>query len=164
MSHQFFHHQSHRFCNRIAILTLNVKISKNILIIIFQLNEFLKSGHKYIKNLIKNEIAQTIQAFVTTQFRFIELRTQASIKTTRNSFAKSSKFSSTWVIDKSYFVNLINKFKIFTKPYKKIEQYRNFDLRDTIVSDSSEFELSFSFDISNKKRKKESSTPKKLAD
>ena len=105
-----------------SIISSFSTISRDIVIIAFDIDSFVKNHHNYV-NELSDEIKYTINAIVIINFR-------SSIKSQTRIFkialTESSDFSSKWAFERNVFNNVIRQFHEITVEFRITIDYRNF--------------------------------------
>ena len=105
-------------------------ISRDIVIIAFDIDSFVKSHHNYVSEL-SDEIKYTVNVIVIINFRS-SIRFQTRIF--KIASIEFSNFSSKWTLERSVFNNAIRQFHEITVDFRITVDYRSFLSKLTVKS------------------------------
>ena len=132
-----------------SIISSFFTIFRDIVIIAFDIDSFVKNHHNYVSEL-SDEIKYIVNAIVIINFRS-SIRSQTRIF--KIASVESSNFSSKWAFERNVFNNVIWQFHEITVDFRITVDYRNFlsrDEKNNFDSNLNTFVKSMSFITSEK--------------
>ncbi len=121
-----------------------IQLNETIVVQTFELNQFWLVDHKFAREILTEELLQTIQIIIITkiksQIRLFSIKIKSRI--IRVVFVESSEYFSEWIVNKAAFREACSVFWISTEKYRTFREFFVFKSR----LDSAKSELNDDFD------------------
>ncbi len=107
-----------------------IRLNDETVILVFQLHNFRTIDHKYVKELLTEEILQTIQIIIIIQIKSTTSILVKKLKITRATSTESSSYSSEWAVDKIVFRKTCSHFWMIIENFRNSKKFTVFKTRN----------------------------------